>query len=67
MVSRICRNSPRETMASAIWKMIDRPGRTIFAPILISRSRNVVINQWLTCLRQGQGAEEVGEVVCQGV
>jgi hypothetical protein len=32
-------------MTSAIWKMIERPCRTIFAPILTNRSRNVVIDQ----------------------
>ena len=48
MASRICWNKPRETMTSAIWNVIERPCRTIFAPILTSRSRNVVIDQWLT-------------------
>jgi hypothetical protein len=38
----------RGTITSAIWKMIDRPSRTILAPILTNRSRSVVINQWLT-------------------
>lgn len=31
MASRICRNSARGTMTSAIWKVIDRPCRTILA------------------------------------
>ncbi len=48
MGSRICWNNPRETMTSAIWNVTDRPCRTIFAPILTSRSRKVVIDQWLT-------------------
>ena len=48
MASSICWNRPRETMTSAIWNVIDRPCRTIFAPILTIRSRNVVIDQWLT-------------------
>ena len=37
-------------MTSAIWNVIERPCRTIFAPILTSRLRNVVIDQWLTVL-----------------
>jgi hypothetical protein len=48
MASSICWNNPRETITSAIWKVIERPWRTIFAPIFTSRSRNVVIDQWLT-------------------
>jgi hypothetical protein len=35
-------------MTSAIWNVTDRPCRTIFAPILTTRSRQVVIDQWLT-------------------
>jgi len=38
MASRICRNSRAGTITSAIWKIIQRPGRTILAPILTSRS-----------------------------
>ena len=48
MASSICWNNPRETMTSAIWKVIERPWRTIFAPIFTSRSRRVVIDQCLT-------------------
>ena len=35
-------------MTSAIWKVIERPCRTIFAPIFPSRSRKVVIDQWVS-------------------
>ncbi len=48
MASSICWNRSRETMTSAIWNVIERPCRTIFAPILTSRSRKVVIDQLLT-------------------
>lgn len=48
MESRICWNKSRDTITSAIWNVIERPCRTIFAPILTKRSRNVVIDQWLT-------------------
>ena len=48
MASSICWNSARGTIASAIWKVIERPCRTIFAPIFTSRSRNVAIDQWPT-------------------
>ena len=48
MEPSICWNSARGTMTSAIWKVTDRPCRTIFAPIFTNRSRNVVIDQWLT-------------------
>jgi len=48
MASSICWNSVRDTMTSAIWNVIERPWRTIFAPIFTSRSRNVVMDQWLT-------------------
>lgn len=48
MGASICWNRSRETMTSAIWNVIERPCRTIFAPILTSRSRNVVIDQWQT-------------------
>ena len=37
-------------LTSAIWNVIERPWRTIFAPIFTSRSRNVVVDQWLTSL-----------------
>ena len=45
MVDRIFSNRPRGTMTSAIWKVMDRLWRTIFAPIFTSRSRSVVIDQ----------------------
>ena len=48
MASSICWNKSREIMTSTIWNVIERPCRTIFAPILISLSRKVVIDQWLT-------------------
>ena len=35
-------------MASAIWKVIERPYRTIFASTFTSRSRNAVVDAWLT-------------------
>ncbi len=37
MASRICWNTPRETMTAAIWNVIDRPCRTIFAPIFVNQ------------------------------
>ncbi len=40
MVDRIFSNRPRGTMTSAIWKVMDRPWRTIFAPNLTSLSRS---------------------------
>jgi len=36
------RNRSRRTATSAIWAVVDRPWRTILAPILTSPSRNVV-------------------------
>ena len=48
MASRICWNSVRGTITSAIRNVIERPCPTIFAPILTSRSRNVVMDQWRT-------------------
>jgi hypothetical protein len=33
-------NKSRGTITSAIWKMIDRPWRTILVPISTSRSRS---------------------------
>ncbi len=45
MASSICWNSVRGTITSAIWNVVERPCRTIFAPILTSRSRNVVMDQ----------------------
>jgi hypothetical protein len=50
MALSLCPNSARGTMTSAIWNVTDRPWRTILAPILTSRSRNVVIDPWLTAL-----------------
>ncbi len=44
MASSISRNNPRETITSAIWNVIDRPCRTIFAPIFTNRSRDVVVD-----------------------
>ncbi len=44
----ICWNRARGTMTSAIWNLIALPWGTIFAPIFTNRSRNVVIDQWLT-------------------
>ena len=41
MASRISWNRPRDTITSAIWNLIVRPCRTIFAPIFTSRSRAV--------------------------
>jgi len=48
MAFRICRSNPRETMTSVSWHVIERPCLKIFAPILTSRSRKVVIDQSLT-------------------
>ena len=48
MAARVCRDRLRDTMASAIWKVIDRPWRTILAPIFTSRWRSVVIDHCLT-------------------
>ena len=33
MASSTCWNTPREIMTSAIWNVIERPCRTIFAPV----------------------------------
>jgi hypothetical protein len=43
-------------MSSAIWNVIDRPCRTTFAPIFTSRSRKVVIDQWLTSFGKVEAA-----------
>lgn len=48
IAARICSNSPRVTMTSAIWNVIDLLCRTILAPILTSRSRRVVNDHCLT-------------------
>ena len=48
MAVRIFWNSARGTITPAVWKVLDRPWRTIFAPIFTSRSRRVVIDQCLT-------------------
>ena len=64
---RISWNRARGTATSAIWKITERPWRTILAPIFTSRSRSVVIDHSLDLLGQRQGAEEVGEVVGQRV
>jgi len=45
MAARIFWNRARGTITSAIWNVIDRPCRTIFAPIFTRRSRSVLINQ----------------------
>jgi hypothetical protein len=44
-------------MTSAIWKITDRPWRTILAPIFTSRLRSVVIDQ---CLIASGGGFEYG-------
>ena len=67
MAARIFSNNARGTMTSAIWKVIDRPCRTIFAPIFTSRWRSVLIDHCAICPRQRQGAQEVGQVVGQRV
>ena len=48
MALSISWNKSRETMTSAIGNVIDRPCLMIFAPIFTSRSRSVVMDQWLT-------------------
>jgi hypothetical protein len=48
MAARISWNRRRGTATSAIWKAIDRPCRTILAPIFTSRSRRVVSDHRLT-------------------
>ena len=48
MADRIFSNRPRGTMTSAIWNVMDRPCRTILAPIFTSLSRSVVIGQCST-------------------
>ena len=45
MSDSISRNICRDTATSAIWKVIQRPRLTIFAPILTSFSRSVVSDQ----------------------
>ena len=40
---RGCVEQPLGTISSAIWKVMDRPWRTILAPIFTSVSRSVVI------------------------
>ena len=62
MASSICWNNPRETMTSAIWKVIERPWRTIFAPIFTSRSRRVVIDQRLNAYAPARAKREVRKV-----
>jgi len=44
MVDRIFSNRPRGTMTSAIWRVMDRLRRTIFAPISTSLSRSVAMD-----------------------
>jgi hypothetical protein len=48
MADRMVRSSLLGTMTSAIWKVIDRPCRTTFAPIFTNRFRSVVIDHCLT-------------------
>ena len=43
MASSICWNNPRGTITSAIWKVIERPWRTIFAPTFTSRPHSIVM------------------------
>ncbi len=62
--SSICWNSVRGTITSAIWNVIERPWQTILAPIFTNRSRNVVMDQWLTAsgTRPDQRAIFVGSL-----
>ncbi len=48
MALRIFWNRARGTTTSAIRKVIDRPCRTILAPIFTSRSRSVVMDHCFT-------------------
>lgn len=48
MAARMSWKSARDTATSAIWKAIDRPCRTIRAPIFTSRSRRDVSDQCFT-------------------
>ena len=48
MAPRMVWNRRRGTITSAIWKLIDRPCRTILAPIFTNLSRSVVIDHCLT-------------------
>lgn len=48
IASCLCWNSVRGTITSVIWNAIERLCRTIFSPILTSRSSNAVIDQRLT-------------------
>lgn len=48
MAERICPNSARSAIISAMWKAIERPCRPILAPILTNRSRSVVGDQCMT-------------------
>ena len=63
MEPSICWNRPRETMTSAIWNVIERPWRTIFAPIFTSRSRKVVIDQLLTASGKVRVRRKLASVV----
>ncbi len=62
MVDRIFSNRARGTMTSAIWKVMDRLWRTIFAPIFTSLSRSVGHGPLFYLEGQRQGAQESGEV-----
>jgi hypothetical protein len=61
MAARISWNKLRDSATPAIWKAIDRPYRTILAPIFTS------LRPLLHLVGQRQGAQEVGEVVGQGM
>ena len=48
MAARIFWNRARGTITSAIWNMMERPWRTILAPIFTSRSRRVLSDHCAT-------------------
>jgi hypothetical protein len=50
MASSIRSDRTRQILTSAIQNVIERACRTVFAPILISRSCRGVVDQWLTAL-----------------
>lgn len=65
MAVRICWNRSRGTITSAIWKVIERPSRTILAPIFTNRSRSVVIDHCATSAGSASVRRKLGNVVGQ--
>jgi hypothetical protein len=67
MASTTCWNRPRESITSTIWNVIGPPvpddlRADLHQPVPQRRRRPLADR-----VRQGQGAEEVGEIIGQGV